>query len=354
MGLNGISMTQRKGFTVYSTVPPIGSTRTNGADHIRRVGEWCDDLGYRGALIYTDNSLIDPWLAAQLLIQQTDNLRPLVAVQPAYMHPYSVAKMVASLTHLHGRGVDINWVAGGFVGDLAALGDTTPHDQRYDRLREFATIVDKLCRGDIPVDFDGSFHRVTSLTLEPALPPDERPAFTVSGSSPAGLAAARALSATAVQYPDPRLENTPLSAPTGVPLGIRVGIIARETAAEAWEVAYQRFPPDRRGQLIHRLAMAESDSHWHKKLSEAAEARIDDSPFWMVPFENYKTFCPYLVGSYQRIASVLEFYMSAGYHTFITDVPFQEEDATCAIRVLDMARSAMKAIPTMEHKATGT
>lgn len=347
-------MTERRKFTVYSTLPPVGSAQVHGVDHIARVGAWCDGIGYRGALVYTDNSLVDPWLAAQLLIQHTDDLRPLVAVQPAYLHPYSVAKLVTSLAHLHGRGVDINWVAGGFVGDLTALGDTTPHDRRYDRLREYASIVDRLCRGEAPVDLDGSFHQVKSLTLQPALAAELRPAFTVSGSSPAGLAAARALSATAVQYPDPRLENTPLAAPTGVRLGIRVGIIARDTAEAAWKVAYERFPPDRRGQLIHRLAMAESDSHWHRQLSEAAGERTDDSPFWMVPFENYKTFCPYLVGTHERIASVFEFYLNAGYDTFITDVPFQEEDAVAAIRVLEMAWSGVTAQPPIEPIVSGT
>lgn len=353
VGPRNSAMTQRRDFTVYSTTPPIGATQSDGVDQIRRAGAWCDQLGYRGSLVYTDNSLVDPWLIAQLLLQHTGTLRPLVAVQPAYMHPYSVAKLVSSLTRLHGRGVDINWVAGGFVGDLVALGDDTPHDLRYDRLRDYATIVDRLCRGDGPVDMDGPFYTVKGLGLTPAVPADEQPAFTVSGSSPAGLAAARHLSATAVQYPDPRLENTPQVTPAGVPLGIRVGIIARDSEDEAWKVAYERFPPDRRGQLVHRLAMAESDSHWHKNLSEAADQRVDDSPFWMVPFENYKTFCPYLVGTYERIASVFEFYMNAGFDTFITDVPFEEEDAVSAMKVLDMAQEGLEAGRLRHRAASG-
>jgi len=46
-------------------------------------------------LIYTDNGLVDPWLIAQAMITHTERLCPLVAVQPVYMHPYAVAKMVA-------------------------------------------------------------------------------------------------------------------------------------------------------------------------------------------------------------------------------------------------------------------
>ena len=51
-------------------------------------------------------------------------------------------------------------------------------------------------------------------------------------------------------------------------LGVRVGIVARETADEAWRVARERFPEDRKGQLTHQLAMKVSDSHWHQQLSE--------------------------------------------------------------------------------------
>jgi alkanesulfonate monooxygenase len=304
---------------------------------VAQVAQWAEKHGCRGALVYTDNSLLDPWLVTQLVLQATERLRPLVAVQPVYMHPYSVAKMVATLVNLHGRGVDINWVAGGFANDLTALGDATSHDDRYDRLTDYAAIVWALLSSDGPVDHEGAYHSVRGAQLAVPVPEAELPAMTLSGSSEAGLAAARAVGATAVQYPDPRLERTPLSIPAGVPLGIRVGIIARDDEAEAWAIAHDRFPPDRRGQLVHRLAMAVSDSVWHRQLSEASGRNLGDSPFWMVPFENYKTFCPYLVGTYERVASIITFYLRAGYRTFITDVPFIEEDAACAARVFELA-----------------
>jgi alkanesulfonate monooxygenase SsuD/methylene tetrahydromethanopterin reductase-like flavin-dependent oxidoreductase (luciferase family) len=60
------------------------------------------------------HSLVDPWLVAQLVIQATTTLCPLVAVQPVYLHPYAAAKMVATLGHLHGRRVYLNMLAGGF------------------------------------------------------------------------------------------------------------------------------------------------------------------------------------------------------------------------------------------------
>jgi alkanesulfonate monooxygenase len=50
------------------------------------VARWSEDAGCQGSLVYSDNSLVDPWLVAQLVIQATTTLCPLVAVQPVYLH----------------------------------------------------------------------------------------------------------------------------------------------------------------------------------------------------------------------------------------------------------------------------
>jgi alkanesulfonate monooxygenase len=46
----------------------------------------------------------------------------------------------------------------------------------------------------------------------------------------------------------------------------------------------------------------------------------------MVPFQNYKTFCPYLVGSYDRVGEELGRYLTAGCRTIILDVPPTESE----------------------------
>jgi alkanesulfonate monooxygenase len=72
--------------------------------------------------------------------------------------------------------------------------------------------------------------------------------------------------------------------------------------------------------------MKVSDSSWHRQLSELADRATEESPYWLVPFQNYKTFCPYLVGSYQRLAEEVSRYVDVGYHTFILDVPASPEE----------------------------
>ncbi|HEX6199022.1 MAG TPA: LLM class flavin-dependent oxidoreductase [Thermoanaerobaculia bacterium] len=314
---------------IFSTCPPSSAFPAEAyPGRVADVGRWSEEAGCEGILVYADNSLLDPWLVSQLLVRGTERLAPLVAVQPVYMHPYSVAKAVASLAHLHGRSVHLNMVSGGFKNDLAALGDETPHDRRYDRLVEYTKIVRGLLAGGAPVSLAGDFYRVAGLRLQPAPPEELRGEVFVSGSSEAGMAAARVLDALAVKYPRPAHEEQAEGdgfEDDGVRRGVRVGVIARADEEEAWQVAHERFPGDRRGQLTHQLAMKVSDSVWHQQLSKTAE-ESDGSPYWLFPFQNYKTMCPYLVGSYERVGEELGRYVALGAGTFILDVPPDDEE----------------------------
>jgi alkanesulfonate monooxygenase len=331
---------------VFTTTPP-----SKGADrqaYLRRVVEvarWSERAGCEGTLVYTDNGLVDPWLVAQAIIAGTDRLCPLVAVQPLYMHPYTAAKMVTSLAFLYGRRVWLNMVAGGFTNDLAALGDATSHDERYDRATEYVRVMLGLLAGEV-TSLEGDYYCVKNLTLKPPLPEALRPGLLVSGSSPAGLAAARAIGAVPVKYPQPPGEEEWDGDAVG--FGVRIGIVARETEEEAWEIARARFPEDRRGQIAHRMAMSTSDSQWHAQLSRpdvgTSDADVPESrnPYWLGPFHNYKTFCPYLVGAYEQIAKLVADYLALGARTFILDTPMTDDDLGHSSLVLRAAAEALR------------
>src|SRR6266545_702032 len=279
---------------LFSTCPQ--SKDVSAEAYRRRVAEvaaWSDRAGYRGILVYTDNQLVDPWLVAQVVIESTEQLCPLVAVQPVYMHPYTTANMVSSFAHIYGRRIFLNMVAGGFRNDLLALGDQTEHADRYSRVVEYTLLVKRLLHGE-RVSFAGRYYTVENLSLTPALAPELFPGIFVSGSSDSD----------------------------GAGIGMRVGIIARDDDSQAWKVARTRFPEDRKGQVTHALAMKVSDSHWHRQLSELGAAPPSaENPYWLGPFENYKTFCPYLVGSYSTVAVELARYLELGFDTFIVDIP---------------------------------
>jgi alkanesulfonate monooxygenase len=231
-------------------------------------------------------------------------------------------------------------VAGGFVNDLRSLDDETEHDERYERLIEYTSIMLDLLRTGDAVSFSGRWYRIDNVRLRPRLDPSLMPLITVSGSSLAGARAADQLGATAIQYPRPAGDYAGVHEVDVRDKGIRIGIIARHDPVEAWRVAWSRFPKDERGRLTHRLAMRASDSVWHRQLSILAEeSTLSGNPYWLHPFENYRTFCPYLVGSHDEVARSVGEYLDLGFRTFITDIPRSPDDLENVAIVLDRARA---------------
>lgn len=329
---------QSQSIRLFSTCPPSAQYQY-GDDYIskvKKVAAWCDDAGIEGILVYTDNSLVDPWQVSQVILSNTSDLAPLVALQPVYMHPYTAAKMVTTFSYLYNRRIYLNMVAGGFINDLVALGDCTEHDDRYDRIVEYTSIMKYLFDGPGPLSFTGTYFTVKNLTIKPRIPPELAPEIFVSGTSAAGIAAAQKIGATSISYPGTPSGET---ITRGAPAGIRIGIIAREESTKAWRIAHERYPIDRKGQFAHAMARRVSDSSWYEQLSAIDERPAEHrSPYWLVPFKNYKTFCPYLVGSYDEVRREVSKYIREGFQTFILDVPASREELHHTAIVFDGAQ----------------
>ncbi|MBI5855017.1 MAG: LLM class flavin-dependent oxidoreductase [Nitrospirae bacterium] len=340
---------------VFTTCPPATSSDailnrpgfySDGGDaYLRRVTDaarWAEECGFKGILIYIDNSLANNWALAQVVIENTQRLVPLLAVQPLYMHPFWLAKQIATLGHLYGRRIALNMLAGAFVNDLTELGDHVSHDERYERMTDYTLAVRQLLEADGHVTYKGKYYTLNNVKMKPPLAKELAPIVLMSGASEAGMASARRLGAVAVRYPKPvgYYEQHPLE--DGIEFGTRVGIIAREYEEDAWAIAHARFPVDRRGQLAHQLTTKITDSVWHKDLTALKEEELTAGyPYWMVPFQNYKTFCPYLVGTYRQVADVVARYIAVGFKIFITDIPPDKEELFHQKIVFELAKQAV-------------
>lgn len=325
---------------LLTTAPP--SVRFEHGTYLKAVTElaqWNEAAGVEGMLIYTDNTLMDPWAVAQAVMEKTTRFVPLVAVQPLYMSPLAAARKVSSLAFLYGRKMALNMVAGGFVKDLEQMGDQTEHDARYDRLTEYTLILQALLRGET-VSFSGTYYSVSNLRLSPALPPELLPDFYVSGASDACVSAAATLGATRLSYTKPPKDLEPAAPLIGAgQIGLRFGVVARDTAEEAWEVARARFPSDRRGQMAHKMARGTTDSAWHRDISKLAEDLHEarDGAYWLFPLKNYKTFCPYIVGDYAEVADYVRRYRALGFSALILDEPFSAPELQHTLKAMRLA-----------------
>jgi alkanesulfonate monooxygenase len=161
------------------------------AEQLTEVARWSERVGCRGVVL---DGLIDPWLAAQAILESTETLRPLVTIRPADAHPYAAAKMVASLGYLYGRQVGIH-----FVGDFGsdAHGATAASENgRHRELGEYAVIVKALLTQPGPLTFEGEYYTVRNLKMTPRLAPELSPMLMVSGITDAAQRTAGAIGAT--------------------------------------------------------------------------------------------------------------------------------------------------------------
>src|SRR5262249_28999959 len=202
--------------------------------NIQSVNRWSEQYDCTGTLIFTGNDIyIDPWLVAHSTIMETENLCPLVAVNPIYMHPFSAAKMISSFAYLYKRRVFLNLVTGTAVNYLSALGDKLEHDDRYSRLEEYVQIIKSLLAGQGLTSFDGKHYQVRGLQLLPQVPESLTPGLLLAGQSDAARKVCKSVGAIGMQMLKPELEQ----AVDGVS-GIHFGIVTRGTEDQAWNAAH--------------------------------------------------------------------------------------------------------------------
>jgi alkanesulfonate monooxygenase len=355
------------GLKVFSTCP-VSSEVPPGQylEQVINVARWSEACGYTGILIDADKSLADPWLIAHTIIRHTRMLFPLVVVRPFYLHPYTLAKIVTTIDCLYRRRVILNMVAGSPTNELAS-NDSTPRDKRrdrlmeyakdstgadrrYERLVEYAEIVKRLLGSSDPLTYHGEFYTVDQLKVEPTPAPEVCPRIFVSSGSDAGASAAVKLGAIPIKPPTLAADSADGTSSTGVRVawGIRVGILSRSYADEAWEVAAARFPQDRRSQSAGQGPDAAA---WPKQ--PVGMLAVEKTPYWLGPSNSYhQTMCPYLVGGYEQVAGEVVKYVGMGCHTFIVDVPPIAEELNHAALVFSRAGQQLKSRPESARLST--
>ncbi len=316
------------------TVNPRSTDPRTYWSGVTRTFELSERHGFSGVLIFTGNdTFVEPWVAAQHLLMTTRHLIPLVAVNPLYMHPFTVAKLVSSFAYTYGRPTWLNLVTGAAVSYLTSIGDRSDHDTRYLRLAEYVQVLRRLW-AESRVSLDGGFYKLDKVQLLPRIPAQLAPQLLLSGQSPAARAVAREQGARCMQMLPPSL----LAGLTADVAGIHFGIITRQDEADAWAAAEQRFPASPEAQQMLELAMANTDSQWKRRLLEVATRGEPQAPgYWLEPFRNLHADCPTFVGSHRQVADLLRGLAGAGIDTIVLDLPMHEEEVAETARAIALA-----------------
>nr|RNJ64988.1 MAG: alkanesulfonate monooxygenase, FMNH(2)-dependent [Leptolyngbya sp. IPPAS B-1204] len=309
------------------------------SDYLKQLAGAVDALGFTGALLPTGRSCEDAWITAASLIHVTKRMKFLVAIRPGLSSPGMAARMAATFDRLsHGR-LLINVVTGGDPVELAGDGLHLDHDARYDLTDEFLSVWREMMAGEV-VDYQGQYLNVKGGKL--LFPPVQTPypPLYFGGSSPAAKHVAAKhvdLYLTWGEPPQQVAEKIAsvrqLAAEQGRTLrfGIRLHVIVRETAAEAWEAAerlIQYLDDDTIAAAQKALSRADSEGQRRmQQLHNGGRGALEISPnLWAGVGLVRGGAGTALVGDPDTVAERMLEYASLGIDTFIlSGYPHLEE-----------------------------
>lgn len=325
------------------TVFTISPRTLNAEAYWRNIEQciaWSSAYQATGILLFEGNdTLVSVWVAAQAAFERSKTLSPLVAVNPIYMHPFSVAKLVNSYALTHGRKTYLNMIAGTALSHLQALNDDLTHAERYERLGEYADLIWALLTTDGTVSVAGKYYKVNALKLDPPTPKHLLPEFFFAGGSEAATALAARVNGTQMRMLAPSLEDGIVPGETGV----HFGIVARESQEAAWEAAERCFPQDKRGERIQELSMKNTDAVWKQRMMKAAQMEQEAKPgYWLRPFKSFQADCPYFIGSHAQVSELIAQLVRRGVRHFILDIPPAEAEFQSVDRAFTGAQSFLQ------------
>jgi alkanesulfonate monooxygenase len=315
-----------------------GTIRPATIAYLGQIARSAEQLGFEGALTPTGAWCEDAWLSTAMLAGVTQRLKFLVAFRPGLISPTLSAQMASTFQRLSGGRLLLNVVTGGESAEQRAYGDFLDKDQRYERTAEFLDIVTRLWRGET-VTAGGKHLQVEGATLSRL--PDPVPGIYFGGSSPAaGPVAAQYASVYLTWGEPPRAVEAKLrwieelaagQGRTPPRFGIRLHVITRDTAADAWRAAdrlIERVDDDMIRKVQAGLAKSESDGQRRmRELHHGDRSRLTIAPnLWAGVGLVRGGAGTALVGSHAEVADRIEEYASIGITEFIlSGYPHLEE-----------------------------
>jgi alkanesulfonate monooxygenase len=220
-------------------VGAAGGVRPLTIGYLGQIARSAEQLGFVGALTPTGAWCEDAWLATAMLTEVTERLKFLVAFRPGLISPTLAAQMASTFQRLSGGRLLLNVVTGGESSEQRAFGDFLDKDARYARTDEFLGIIRALWRGET-VTHQGEHLRVEGARL--ARLPDPAPQIYFGGSSAAAGPVAAAHADVYLTWGEPPAQVAEKIAwirglNPAMRFGIRLHVIARDTAGAAWAEA---------------------------------------------------------------------------------------------------------------------
>jgi alkanesulfonate monooxygenase len=313
-----------------------GTERAPDIGYIGQIARSAEQLGFHGALTPTSSWCEDAWIMTAGLTQLTNGFRFLVALRPGLLSPTLAAHMAATYQRISGGRLLLNIVTGGDDAEQRRFGDRLDKPARYRRAGEFLRVVRELWAGG-PVDFMGEFYDIRGATIVPAR---DWPGIYLGGSSPGALEVAARYADVYLTWGEPpaavaekldRVRERAKSAGRDLRFGIRLHVIARDRADEAWAQAERLLrgldgAAIERAQAIQRASGSEGQQRMTALHGGQTDALEVSPNLWAGIGLVRGGAGTALVGSYREVADRIAEYHGLGIDEFIlSGYPHLEE-----------------------------
>jgi alkanesulfonate monooxygenase len=331
---------------------PVAGRRAPRIDYLAQVARAADQLGFEAVLTPTGTWCEDAWLTTAALIRETRDLKFLVAFRPGLVSPTLAAQQASTFQRISGGRLLLNIVTGGDAEEQHRFGDWLDHDTRYDRTAEFITVLRGAWSG-APFDFHGEHYDIVGATT--VRPPSPTPEIFFGGASPAAEAVAARHADVYLTWGETpaqvaerigRMRELAEAAGRTLRFGIRLHVISRDSAADAWAVT-ERMLEAMSDDVIAsaQRQFSRGESVGQRRMSELHGGRRDDlvvSPNLWAGYGLVRSGAgTALVGSHEEVAERIAEYHELGLdHFILSGQPHLEEAYWFAEGVLPLLRAA--------------
>ena len=325
---------------------PESGERPADLDYLTQVARAAEYNGFESVLTPTGRWCQDAWVTTAALLGATTRLKFLVALRPGLIGPTLTAHQALTYQELSGDRLLLNVVVGGEDAEQRAFGDFTTKAERYAIADETLHVTDHLWNSPEPLTFHGKHLSVEEAALRrrPAVSP---PVF-LGGSSDEGIEVAAKRADVYLTWGEPpeqvaekigRVRRRAEFHGRELEYGVRLHVIARPTADEAWREAQRlldSLDPERVRAAQEGLATSQSEGQRRMTELHGAGSTFDRGQdartleiapnLWAGIGLVRGGAGTALVGSYDEVAERIDDYRRVGVgHVILSGVPHLEE-----------------------------
>lgn len=304
-------------------------------DYLAQIARAAEAAGFHGLFVPYDPGGEESWVVVTALAREVPRLALLPEFQPGFATAVYTAKLAVSFQRFFNDRLGWKLALDGDSAVQLSVGDVVPPTERIARAEELLTVT-KGAWLDGPFSYHGRYFEAadtsffgppsgTNFRPDQQIAPRPYPKIYLDGETDAALElSVRHADVHLLPSAEPTVIEQAIARHRGlaaahgreVAYGLRLGVVARDTSAEAWREA-------------ERLA-----SSSHLSGSELHERRFDDHLVLAFPGLGFSAPAG-LIGSFDEVTERLEGYIEAGVSSFILDgIPHLEEAYRLGERVL--------------------